>query len=233
MTKARSPTTRTIQPANGKTRIGTGYLLSRRHTKWRATPCRPSDSFQTPLAAKTCCRQGRRACRRRSGTVQGQRPARAGPRGSIVPLRRRRARRTRRRALRPRRHWLMTRCAACGTRRALCTATRMRVRACAASERDTRHGQQAVSSQPQRTPSPMLSPASSTSSRRREAGFGARPTGCRSKMQESRHFKTQARRPRRCWCSDLTSGGHGAPRRVRRGCFRPARAPPPRPQSAP
>ena len=40
MTKARSPTTRTIQPANGKTRIGTGYLLSRRHTKWRATPCR-------------------------------------------------------------------------------------------------------------------------------------------------------------------------------------------------
>ena len=110
MTKARSPTTRTIQPANGKTRIGTGYLLSRRHTKWRATPCRP-DSFLTSLAAKTCCRQGRRACRRRSGTVQGQRPARAGPRGSIVPLRRRRARRTRRRALRPRRHWLITRCA--------------------------------------------------------------------------------------------------------------------------
>ena len=32
MTKARSPTTRTIQPANGETRIRTGYLLSRRHT---------------------------------------------------------------------------------------------------------------------------------------------------------------------------------------------------------
>ena len=123
--------------------------------------------------------------------------------------------------------------ALCGTRRALCTATLTRVRACAASKRDTRHGQQAVSSQPQRTPSPTLSPASSTSSRRREAGFGARPTGCPSKMEESRHFKTQARHSRRCWCSDLTSGGHGAPRRVRRGCFGPARAPPPRPRSAP
>ena len=98
------------------------------HTKWRATPCRPTDSFRTPLAAKTCCRQGRRAGRRRSGTVQGQRPARAGPRGSIVPLRRRRARRTRRRALRPRRHWLYysVRCSVPGA-----PCARRRARACA------------------------------------------------------------------------------------------------------
>ena len=107
------------------------------HTKWRATPCRPTDSFRTPLAAKTCCRQGRRAGRRRSGTVQGQRPARAGPRGSIVPLRRRRARRTRRRALRPHRHW-RTRCAAvrgapCARRRA-CACAHVRP---ASATRDT------------------------------------------------------------------------------------------------